>query len=485
MKRKLSIIFALLLLLQTAASCGDSQTSDTPITDGGTIEAGETEADVFGGLAEKTFGGKEFNFLIRETEYNDYYIEAESGDVLNDAIYRRNTEVEEHFDVKINPISIDGAWSNRDSYLGAIRNSVMAGIGEYDLVDGYAGIIGALFTDNICMNLWDVPNLRLNEKWWSELMASELTVNGKLYDMTGDLAINMWSNLHAMYFNKGMIEDFGRTSPYDRVKAGTWTFDAFLSDIKDVSKDLDGNGSLTESDQWGFLVYDSIALDNLHNAFNIPVSKRGTDGLPTYDLQNERLIGAVEKITVLAFENPDSLYMEQGNPNIIADSRNIFTSGNAMYFADTLAACTAMRDSDTDFGIIPLPKYDENQEGYYTSSRDGRTMFVIPNDVKAVDFVGLITEALAVASHKYVIPAYYDVTLKTKAARDDESAAMLDIIRDGLKLEFVAEYQAQTGGGGFSIRICMQNNNTEYVSMVASNLNTYKASLESFLEAYK
>ena len=404
--------------------------------------------------------------------------------MLDDAVYRRNSEVEERFDVKINPISINGAWSNRDAYLGAIRNSVMAGSGEYDLVDGYAGIIGTLFSDNICMNLWDVPNLRLNEKWWSELMANELTVNGKLFDMTGDLAINMWSNIHAMYFNKGMIEDYGRTSPYERVKAGTWTFDAFLTDIKDVSMDLDGDGSLTESDQWGFLVFDSIALDNLHNAFNIPVSKIGTDGLPTYDLQNEKLIGAVEKITALAFENPDSLYMKQGNPNIVADSRAIFTSGNAMYFADTLVACTAMRDSDTDFGIIPLPKSDEEQEGYYTSSRDGRTMFVIPNDVKDADFVGLITEALAVASHKYVIPAYYDVTLKTKAARDDESAAMLDIIRDGLKLEFVAEYQAQTGGGGFAIRICMQNK-SEYVSMVASNLNNYKASLESFLEAYK
>lgn len=485
MKRRLSIFFALLLLLQTAASCGDSQPNDTPVTDGGTTEAETTSADVFAGLADKTFDGREFNFLIRETELGYYYFENETGDVLNDAVYRRNSEVEQRFDVKINPISIDGSWNNRTTYLGVIRNSVMSGSGDYDLVDGYAAIIGSLFSDNICMNFWDVPNLRLNEKWWSKLVADELTVNGKLYDMTGDLALNMWSNLHAMYFNKSMIEDYGRTSPYDRVNNGTWTYDAFLSDIKDVSKDLDGDGNKTEKDQWGFLVYDSIALDNLHNAFDIPVSKTGADGFPTFDLQNEKLIGTVEKITALAFENPDSLYMKQGNPNIIADSRGIFTSGNAMYFADTLAACTAMRDSNTDFGIIPLPKYDEKQEGYYTSSRDGRTMFVIPNDVKDVDYVGLITEALAVASHKYVIPAYYDVTLKTKAARDDESAAMLDIIRDGLKLEFVAEYQAQTGGGGFSIRICMQNNTTEYVSMVASNLNNYNASLESFLEAYK
>ena len=57
-----------------------------------------------------------------------------------------------------------------------------------------------------------------------------------------------------------------------------------------------------------------------------------------------------------------------------------------------------MRDSDMDFGILPLPKYDEAQTGYYTTSRDGRSMFIIPNDVKDADFVGLITEALAVAS---------------------------------------------------------------------------------------
>ena len=61
MKRRLSIFFALLLLLQTAASCGDSQPNDTPVTDGGTTEAEETEADVFAGLTDKTFDGREFN----------------------------------------------------------------------------------------------------------------------------------------------------------------------------------------------------------------------------------------------------------------------------------------------------------------------------------------------------------------------------------------------------------------------------------------
>ena len=36
--------------------------------------------------------------------------------------------------------------------------------------------------------------------------------------MTGDLAINMWSNLFALYFNKQTVEEFKRESPYELVK---------------------------------------------------------------------------------------------------------------------------------------------------------------------------------------------------------------------------------------------------------------------------
>ena len=41
---------------------------------------------------------------------------------------------------------------------------------------------------------------------------------------------------------------------------------------------------------------------------------------------------------------------------------------------------------------------------------------------------GIITEALCAESLYTLTPAYYDITLKTKAARDEESSAMLDII---------------------------------------------------------
>ena len=479
--RKFTMLIAVILAAAQLTACGAKQQEQTETTLSDTEPAA---TDIFDGLGDKKYDGREFNFLIRETEIDDYFIEAETGDVLDDAVYKRNRMVEERFDIEINPIRIDASWDSRSTYIGTMRNSVMSGSGEYDLIDGYAAVIGDGFADHLFLNLHDVPNLRLDEAWWSSIVEKELTVNGKLYAMTGDLATNMWSNLFALYFNKKTVEEFKCESPYELVKSGNWTLAALLSQIKDTAQDIDGDGKMTPDDKWGLLVYDTLWFDNMHNALGVSMSKKDADGQLSYDFQNEKLIDVYEKIMSLANDNPDAHFMDQSTPDLVPATREIFTSGRAMYFGDTLVACTAMRDSDVDFGILPLPKYDEAQDGYYTSSRDGRSMFVIPADVRDAEFSGRITEALAVASHEYVIPAYYEVTLKTKTARDDDSSDMLDIIRNGFTLDFTAEYAIQTGNGGYMIRNALSSGKS-YASFLASNINAYEAGLEKFLKAYE
>ena len=47
-----------------------------------------------------------------------------------------------------------------------------------------------------------------------------------------------------------------------------------------------------------------------------------------------------------------------------------------------------------------------------------------------LDMTGAILEALNSASATTAVPAYYEIALKTKYSRDEESAAMLDLIFD-------------------------------------------------------
>lgn len=478
-----AIILALLMLLTTA--CGEAELgNDTSAEDTAKNTDETVETDVFVGLPDKTYDGKKFNMLVRSSTLDQFWLEEATGEVLDDAVYMRNIEVEQRFDVELNAIEYDGSWDARDEYIGLVRSSVMSDDGAFDLIEGSCYTMSGLYGDRVFMNLWDVPNLRLEESWWSPIATETLTVNGKLYGTTGDLSLALWNNMLVMFFNKEYSNQLGLESQYERVKNGTWTLEAMKADVKGAAHNINGDDAMDENDRWGLITYDSLWADNLQVAFGASITKRENNGDITLDYNNEKMADIYSAVMSLVKENPDVFYVTQGMNDIINVTRGIFTSGNALYLGDTLETCLVMRDSDTEFGIIPCPKYDEAQDNYYTTARSGCTMFMIPSDVRDADFAGLITEALAVCSQKRVIPAYYDVTLKEKGARDDESADMLDIIRDGLYLDFAKEFSMQLNNGGMVIRFAISQD-VQYSSYIASRQTSYEAAFEKFLEAYE
>lgn len=70
----------------------------------------------------------------------------------------------------------------------------------------------------------------------------------------------------------------------------------------------------------------------------------------------------------------DMMYglIKQGNQTLIsknkADIQDIkpFINGRTLFMENLTLVLPSMRDADVDFGIIPLPKYNEEQEHYYS-----------------------------------------------------------------------------------------------------------------------
>jgi hypothetical protein len=83
----------------------------------------------------------------------------------------------------------------------------------------------------------------------------------------------------------------------------------------------------------------------------------------------------------------------------------------------------------TDFGVLPIPKKDAAQN-YYSCDVNSWTGLGVTVPATAADMekTGVFLEAYAAESYRRVKPAYYDVLLSGKVARDDESLDMLDII---------------------------------------------------------
>ena len=107
-----------------------------------------------------------------------------------------------------------------------------------------------------------------------------------------------------------------------------------------------------------------------------------------------------------------------------------------------------LRDMESDFGVLPYPKYNPEDENY-RNRNFGSSYFAIPITAKNLEMSAVVLEAQNFYSYRDVRPTYYETILKDKVARDQETAEMLDLVIDtcyidpffvyGTNLSYVAD----------------------------------------------
>ena len=163
----------------------------------------------------------------------------------------------------------------------------------------------------------------------------------------------------------------------------------------------------------------------------------------------------------------------------------MFSDGFGVFLTANLGDAETLRAMNDDFGILPYPKYDSNQKNYHSTSHDNLSLFEVPIDAPDPEMTAIITEAMCAESYKQVIPAFYDIALKTKAARDDDSAAMIDIIRDGLIFDWGYLHSNALGGVGHLFVELIRSNDRNFASKYDTNSATYEQKLDEVLEIYR
>ena len=156
-----------------------------------------------------------------------------------------------------------------------------------------------------------------------------------------------------------------------------------------------------------------------------------------------------------------------------------------MFLPELLGNAQDLRGMNTDFGIVPYPKWDEHQEKYLTTSVAYFSMFCVPTTVKNLEMTGAVMEALCAESYKKVIPAFYEVALKSKYSRDDESAEMIDIIRSGLTFDFGKVYVTELAYSMNILRELMSNKKHDFVSTFEKNEKSYNKALEKVIATFE
>ena len=481
---KRAAVSALLLILTlslalSAASCGKTAApSDQSATTQGT-----TSDPMADNLPVRDYGGRDFNILVRtDWAYEFVADEAKQGEPVNDAIYNRNLVVGERFNVNINPIKVAGGWNDRTNFMNNLRNTVQAGDSTYDLVAGYAAYIGIMLPDGVFMNLNDMQYLDFTKPWWSQDAIKEFSIGDKLYLCTGDLSLAMWKSIYCMFFNKQLISNLGMEDPYALVRSGNWTIDKLVEMSKAAYHGAQEGVVDPKNDTFGMALEDTHLTYNWQYAFDQPTSLKDENNIPYVAVDTPKEADIMAKMVDILYHTQGVLFTKESNPLPLNPyGLNMFQENRLLFLPDYLGSAESLRGMNTDFGIIPYPKWDTNQSRYYTTVHDGVSLFGIPVSVSDPECCAIVTQALAAESKKLVVPAFYDVSLKGKVTRDQESGEMMDLIRDSVVQNFGYMFNNPTSGFGVVLRMLVTTPDHNYASWMASQKDARTTSFNNYV----
>lgn len=428
------IVLLTIMLLTLFTSCSEEKQINTNDT---TAVAKQEEIDTVDVTthssiirdmhSDKNFEGQEFRILAispgkhfyskARDEENEIYFAEEQGDILYDSIYRRNMLTEELLNVKIVPV-----WGGDTGDITTkSRQSILAADDDFDVCFNRLDFNLNLSAEKMMLNLHDISTFDLYNPWWDQNVVSSFTMfNDTLYTISGD--INFYDDYaaSATYFNKKLMTDFNYEFPYQNVHDGTWTIDMMIDMVKETTRDLNGDGNITQADDmWGFAESSHAILHYIYACGETMahIDEKG-DLQITY---NEKLVNVVEKL--YEFFNTSKTVA------IGTTYGSIFKEGRKLFFMDMLGSISSLRDMEDDFGVLPMPKWDEKQERYTGYVSNGwTTSFSIPVTNLNPERSAIILDTMCAFSTETVTEAIYDIMLAEKLIRDVESQKMLPLV---------------------------------------------------------
>ncbi len=486
LKKILALLLAASTLTATMAACtGDETETDakennpkeTTATE--TNGAGETEFDrtsISDNLPNVTFDGKEFRILATQGSDVQYIFQENlKGDGVNDAIHKRNEDVETRFDVKITT-HVDGTMESQDVML----QYAQADLDEYDVADmiQYCSWVPMMY--NLLLDWTNIPNIDLTKPWWNKQSNDEETINGKIFRLTGDLSLTSLQFCWVLAFNMDLMENWGYPAEdiYQLVYDGEWTIDKMIEMTSEIYLDSDGDNLRSTGDTYGHSQWTMTGTDPWVTAIDARMLTKGEDGNLTITLGTEKVYSTLEKLI-------NYYYATDGcfgyTDNAMAPS---FASGKIGILSSVLRSCvTDFAKLNFDYGILPYPKYDSAQAGYLTGAMDQLSVYSVPTTTpeNRYDFIGIMMEALNAESYKTVYPAYFDGALKGRYSTDENMANMMDIIVEGRMFDLAFLYGQYIARLPYQFRYCIRDGAPDLASKLAENENTMEEALEDLM----
>ena len=454
----LAVLLVLLMIVPVIVSCAKKTggaTDTSSVVDGGNADTttpkrtNQWNEEVIDDGIVDTFDNAVVNILYRgntEQYAREWTSESEKPDALQTAILKRNADLQQAIQVRLNFISntkSDGTGMNE-----LIVADFKSGAGAYHIISQFAAYAGTMQNIEGFMNLNNdrLYNMDLKKGYWNQSFINEATAYGKLFVAVGDVNLSVYDRCHVVFFNKAEVNERLGTADglYQTVLDGDWTYDAFYDIVSEIYED---GGTADENDDFYGVasIHNSEAYDGFLYAFNAKLTQDDGTGkrVLVSDTNYNKLAGAFEKVSAFwAATGVKTFGSSQANYDFFCGGQALFDIDVVYHYESGLQQLKNMEDG---YGILPMPKYDADQTEYLTGVQDSHNVIAVCYHNRFdYGMISAVLESFCSLSHETVRPLYIEKIVKGQIL-DQKSADVFDICINGARWDFADIYVSGTG----------------------------------------
>ena len=453
----IALVLASLMLIGLFAACAETpveQTAETTVsasTEAPATQAAETTEDLYDeeGYLKSTlpdeldFGGETITVLWwNDVERPEFFVEDATGDLITDAIFQRNSNVEEKMGVTLDWVDIKGQYNNGvgKAYADHVGNMYSSGDKTYDLMSAHSRTIALTAMYGYCEDLMDLDYLDFSMPWWPEVMTETATIGDSMYFVTGDVSVNSIHQMYVIFYNKDILAKFPNlVEPSASVLENKWTMDTMIQLTTDLYQDLDGSNAANEGDFYGFTSL-NWHFDAIYYGAGLKQADKDEEELLKIsdDFFSEKAINLCDKM---------GEWIKQGDVYINSSYYDdVFCNGNSlMVMARHKDVAERIVESGFGYGIAPIPKYDEQQERHVTVVGNPVSFYSIYKLSQDPNRAAAVLECWASEAYRLTTPALFEATMKLRYSETSVESQMYDIIRAGIVFDFGRLFNSSLG----------------------------------------
>ena len=462
--RLLALALVAITLLGSFAACTDTK---DPVTDETTASNASTEAPAATTEAEATtespydengylksslpdeldFGGAEVTVLWwNDVEQPEFFVENTNGELINDAIWQRNTNVEKKLGVTLKWVDIKGQYnSDGPNYANHVGNMYASGSDIYDLMSAHSRTMALTAMYGYCADMMKLEHLDFEMPWWPEVMLDTATINEKLYFVTGDVSTNSIHQMYVMFFNKDLLKNHsGLKEPSQHVDEGTWTMETLFEMTSGLYNDVNNDQKASKEDSFGFTSL-NWHFDAIYYGCGMTMLEKDPDPAKLLkvadDWTSEKAINLGSEVG--EWIKKGDAYLDSNNyANIFIDGRSLLVMARHHDIASKIA------DAGFKYGIVPMPKYDKEQEKHITCVGNPVSLYSIYTLSKDANRAAAVLECWASEAYRTTTPAVFETTFKLRLSESSTESRMYDLIRSGVTFDLCRFFNKQLSSMG-------------------------------------